>query len=62
MHTASSPVKSDTPKGAETDGDAYERFSPETERVLRSIESGTYVAKTYTPDEFLEYLKRIWEE
>lgn len=40
----------------------YERFVPEIEETLKAIESGTYVAKSYTPDEYLEYLRKIWEE
>ena len=37
----------------------YERLNPEIERALRSIEEGTLDGEEYTPDEYIEYIKKV---
>ena len=39
--------------------DGHEKPSPEVEKTLRSIESGTFAGKRYTIDEYIEYIKKV---
>ena len=39
--------------------DDYEKPSPEVEKTLQSIESGTFAGKRYTIDEYIEYIKKV---
>lgn len=61
-YTTNSLIKNGLFKSDADNVDDYERFVPEIEETLKSIESGTYVAETYTPDEFLKYMKKVFEE
>lgn len=58
-YAADGGAKGGAPKGAGADADGRERFNPEIEAILQSIDSGTFVGKEYTIDEYIKYVKAM---
>ena len=62
QYAASCAIGGGFSDGAATDADDYDRFNPEIEKTLKSIDSGTYAAKRYTPDKYMEHIGKIFEK
>lgn len=58
-YAADGGAKGGAPEGAGAGAGGRERFNPEIEGILQSIDSGTFEGKECTIDEYIKYAKAM---
>ena len=59
--TANRRAENGSPGGIDAGAGRHERLNPEIERILESIDSGTYVSERHEIDEYVKYVKNVLE-
>ena len=58
-HIEKRGIENGGPEGIGASADRNERFNPEIERILESIDRGTHVGEKHTIDEYIKYVKNV---
>ena len=58
-YTENRGIKNSDPESVDASADRNEKFNPEIECILESIDSGTYVGEKHTIDEYIKYVKKV---